>query len=207
MTIKTLPWPIGITFICSIGSFQRTVHPGPCDGGTRKHCSRPIASYHCNVGLWAIMRMTTLSLIEKGRLGKDDEQPLCEFKTGVFGSEFTNSPGGEDSHRGEFTSPLPRALECFVEGFHRDCVRDETSLIILHDFRIATCSRHHIGPAKHHCLHHCQRKTLVAGSKDPEVVSVPYRKNVVDLTGERNAFEAQISREIMQHLLMRPFSK
>src|SRR5439155_4684275 len=159
------------------------------------------------MSLWAKMRMITLSLIGKGRLGKDDEQPLCEFKTGVFGSEFTNSPGSEDSHRGEFTSPLPRALECFVEGFYRDRVRDKTCLIVLHDFRVATRSRHHIGPAKHHCLHDCQRKTLVAGSKDPEVVPAPDRKNVVDLSGERHAFEAQISSEIMQHLPMRTFSK
>src|SRR6266404_1162437 len=84
---------------------------------TRKHCSKLIASYHSSTGLWAKMRMTTrLRFIEKGRLGKDDEQPLGEFKTGVFGSEFANSLGSVDSHRGEFTSPLPRALECFVEG-------------------------------------------------------------------------------------------
>src|SRR5207247_9734837 len=98
------------------------------------------------------MRMTTLSLIGKGRLGKDDEQPLCKFKTGVFGSEFTNSPRSEDSHRWEFSSPLPRALECFVEGFHRDRACDETCSIVLHDSRVATCSRHHIAPATHTCL-------------------------------------------------------
>ena len=102
---------------------------------------------------------------------------------------------------------MPRALECFVQGFHGRCVRDETRLIVLHDFRVPTWSRHHIGPAKNHCLHECQRKTLVAGSKDPEVVPLPYRKNVVNLSGERHAFEAQISSEIMQRLPMRTFSK